>query len=719
MMNDRIVARLKHAKNVRGEIYADCPFCGKPSTEMKFRFNPEKGLFKCYSGKCGKQGSASTLARHLGIEREQRKKKGSAPEWVYKDEKGQPLYGVTRYVRGAKKTYAQFHYRPSAQGGEWVPGLNGAARTIYNLPEVLKADTVFVVEGEKCAEALRSLGLVATTNSGGAGKWDPRFAQHLKGKTVYILPDNDAPGADHAEKVFSSLFRIAHVAKIVSLPELPEKGDVADWIARGGKPDQLVKLCEASGDNNAPKDLLHMEAARSKRLTDTGNAEQFTARNQEIVRFCHSWDDWLLWDGLRWKRDRAGLVGHLAKETVDEIWNEARQFEGDGYAKALKRWAQISRSHGKLGAMLSLARNEKSVSVTHEIFDTHKQFLNVENGTLDLNAGTLLAHDPERYLTRLAPVRFDAEAKAPAWDRFVRRIFAENEELIGYVQKAAGYSLTGYTHEQCFFFCYGTGLNGKSTFVETLLFLIGEYGEKTSISTLMAKENDGGDANPALVALQAARMVVSSEIEEGKRWNESLVKDLSGSDRISARPLYGRPITFFPEFKLWVYGNHKPSIRGTDRGIRRRIKLLPFTVTIPPHEKDERLGDKLRAELPGILNWCLEGWKRAQREGMKTPPVVEAATDTYFAEQDTLQGFIEDALRVHFVPGSDLHDSNMRLKNADLYRAYIEYNEERRQFPLSHRTFTQRMIEKGFAQHADGNGRPWLGLSIRQGGGGL
>ena len=147
--------------------------------------------------------------------------------------------------------------------------------------------------------------------------------------------------------------------------------------------------------------------------------------------------------------------------------------------------------------------------------------------------------------------------------------------------------------------------------------------------------------------------------------------------------------------------------------------MLPFTVTIPPHEKDERLGDKLRAELPGILNWCLAGWQRAQREGMKAPQVVEAATDTYFAEQDTLQSFIEDVLRVHVVPGTDIHDSNMRLKNADLYRAYIEYNEERRQFPLSHRTFTQRMIEKGFAQHADGNGRPWLGLSIRAGGGDL
>ncbi len=633
------------------------------------------------------------------------------PDHIYRDKEGDPIYGVC-VLQGTSRR-VEYHFDPGEK--VWRAGRNGLAGIPYNLPQIVNADPVWIVPCEEAADALRELGACATTSIGGLGRWNPAFGKLFRGKIVYILPRNTAEGREQAERVFFSVMDKAREAKIVSVASIPEGGDVRDWIAERGRKanyGNLVFVCESYEWT----DRLAMEAARSKRITDTGNAEQFVARNRDSIRFCHSWGDWLLWDGARWQRDRGALISHLAKEMVDEIWEEVREYEGDEYANRLKKWATLSRSHGKRSALLSLAREERDVSVTHQVFDTHRHLLNVRNGVLDLDAGTLGAHDPELYLTRIAPVEYDPAASAPTWLRFVERIFMGNADLISYVQKAAGYALTGYTHEQCFFFCYGTGANGKSTFVETLLFLMGDYGEKTSISTLMAKENDGGDANPALIALQAARLVVSSEIEEGKRWNESLVKDLSGSDRISARPLYGNPITFFPEFKLFVYGNHKPAIRGTDKGIKRRIKLIPFTVTIPPEEKDERLGEKLRAELSGILNWCLAGWQKAKREGMKAPSIVESATDSYFAEQDLLQTFLEDMVEVVRIDGTTILDPNVSVKNAKLYEVYEEYNRVRRQWSLSHRVFTQRLTEKGFEQRADRKGRPWIGMRLREGG---
>lgn len=705
---EQVVAALSNKKRTaKGWIVADCPFCGKPAREEKFGFHPETGRYKCHAGKCGASGTTAKLAKHLKIETRKEEQPSGAPDWIYTDKDGNALYGVKRYAKAGKKSYAQYHF--DAHSKSWKPGLNGTARTLYRLPEVIKADTVFVVEGEKCADRIRAAGAVATTCSGGAGKWEPRFAEHLRGKTVYVLPDNDEPGRAHAEQVFNSLFKVASRYRIVNLPGLKEKGDVFDWFESGKTLEDLQRLCE---EEQSEADHFSGEAARHKRLTDTGNAEQFVARYQDRARFCHSWGDWLLWDGQRWRKDEVGAVEALAKDCVDAIWSEVKEYGGDRYSDELKRWAKRSRNASGRSNLLSLARSEPALSITNETLDAHRDWLNCENGTLDLSSGELLPHEQDNFLTKLCPVRFDAQAEAPRWIDFVETIFGGDESLMHYVQKAAGYSLTGDVSQQCFFFLYGLGANGKSVFVETLLSLLGDYATKTSIQTLMARDGDGSDANPALVALQGARLVVSSEIEEGKRWNESLVKDLTGGDRITARPLYGAPLTFTPEFKLWVYGNHKPTIRGADAGIQRRIKLIPFSVTIPESKRDPKLKLKLAAERAGILNWALAGLRMIEADGFEEPAVVRDATRAYIQDQDALKDWIEECVELCYVPGTETLQTALRIANAELYANYANWCDKRRQFTLSHKALTQRLLDRGFAQ-SDERGRPWIGLRLR------
>ena len=436
-------------------------------------------------------------------------------------------------------------------------------------------------------------------------------------------------------------------------------------------------------------------------LTDLGNAERFVADHGEDVRYCYPWGKWLVWSGLRWERDDSGRVHRLAKETVRGIYREAAEAEEDQRRKELAKHATRSEAEAKIRAMLELAKSELPVSPDE--LDGDPWLLGAENGTVDLQRGELREHRREDLITKLAPVTYDPDAEAPAWERFLERVLP-SEDLRAFVRRAVGYSATGDTSEQVMFINHGAGNNGKSTFQEALAAALGDYAMRAPTEMLMAKRSSGVPND--IARLKGARFVSASETEEGRRLAESLVKDLTGQDTISARFMRAEFFDFRPTHKLWLSTNHKPEIRGTDNAIWRRIRLVPWTVAIPPAERDRKLPERLRSELPGILSWIVRGCLEWHRVGLRAPNEVRRATIEYRAEMDVLAGFLEECCVV---------DERGRSYSRELYAAYKRWSEDSGERPESQKRLAGRLSERGFLNDRDSRtGRKmWSGLSLK------
>jgi putative DNA primase/helicase len=364
--------------------------------------------------------------------------------------------------------------------------------------------------------------------------------------------------------------------------------------------------------------------------TDLGNAERLVRLFGDRIRFVPQWG-WLVWDGKRWTRDNGNQrITELAEETVRQIYREAAETDNPDERAKLAKWAIASESRQRIAAMIELAAPMRLASPDE--FDADDWLLNLENGVLNLRTLEFLPHDPNLKLTKLAPVTYDPNADCPKWKAFLQRIFNGNERLIRFVQRAVGYSLTGSTREQCLFFLHGTGANGKSTFLEVIRALLGDYAVTAEFSTFVADRKSS--VRNDIARLHSARLVTAIEVGEGKRFAEELIKTLTGGDTVAARFLYREFFEFKPRFKVWLAANYKPEIRGTDYAIWRRIRLIPFTVTIPPEEQIPDLAEQLKEELSGILNWALEGLRDWLANGLQPPPEVTEATEAYRAEMD-------------------------------------------------------------------------------------
>lgn len=580
-------------------------------------------------------------------------------------------------------------------------------KVLYHLPEVIQAvktgEIVFIVEGEKDADNMKKHGFVATTSPGGAGnknsskKWRPEFNGYFKSAVVSILPDNDEPGRSHAKAIADQLSEIAANVRIVQLPNLPEKGDVSDYFLSGGLPGELLRIVE-----DTPP---YCRAKGGQPLTDLGNAERLVERHGHNLRFVHAWKQWLIWDGCRWRPDETEEIFRLAKETVRSIRAEAQACDDPDKAKKIFGFACQSEAAGKLKALVSLAQSEKEVSITPKDLDQNDWLFNVKNGTLDLKTGRLEPFKKSDLITKMAPVEYDAAAQCPQWLKFLDRIFEGKQSLVDFVQRITGYILTGDTSEQVMFFLYGTGKNGKSRFIEVLQQMLGDdYWREALTSTLMYKKQAVTNTNDVAM-LAGKRLVTSVETEEGQRLAEPLIKQMTGNDPITARFLYQENFTFTPTFKIFVITNHKPVIRGTDEGIWRRVKLIPFNVTIPESERDKRLGEKLRTEYSGILNWMVEGCLKWQRDGLEEPDEVKAATGQYREEMDVIGDFLREYCFV---------ERSARISHSDLYTCYTQYARENNEYMLSSKAFSQKMLERGFTRLAlHGGSRGWEGLRLR------
>mgnify|MGYP003375701289 CR=1 FL=1 len=479
------------------------------------------------------------------------------------------------------------------------------------------------------------------------------------------------------------------------------------------------------------------------RGTDDANADLLLGIHGPDIRYCPPWDKWLLWTGSHWQIDTRLDIDRLSAAVPRSLRTRAlertkdRQSLLDKMAALLAQSAtaesgnarQLSLEHGRLakeqdaigdevewllklagklegtakrGCMLLAARHK--VVVHHSDLDKGHFLLNASNGTVDLQSGKLRAHERIDLLTHDVAISFDPSATAPTWMQFLNSTFAGDADLIQFVQRAVGYSLTGDVREQILLICHGVGSNGKSVFLNVLQKLLGALAFQAAPDLLMADKQRRHPTEQA--DLFGKRLVVCQETGEGRRFNETLVKQLTGGDTITARRMHEDFWQFKPTHKLWLSTNHKPEIRGTDFAIWRRIRLIPFNVKFTddgPARKDPEMEAKLTAELPGILAWAVAGCQDWQRHGLPAPPAVAAATAGYQAEMDVLAAWLGECCIV---------GKRYEAKAADLYASYSQWCEQSGERPETQRKWGMRLTERGFLREQRRVGIVYLGIGV-------
>lgn len=435
-------------------------------------------------------------------------------------------------------------------------------------------------------------------------------------------------------------------------------------------------------------------------LTDSGNAERLVHHRGGDIRYVKDWRKWSVWDGHRWELDQENRVLGMTKEVTRSIPYEAALAASESEKKDILSWANRSESQRARQAMVRLAACEPRVETSFTLLDRQPLLLNCQNGTVDLATGRLRMAHRDDLITQIAPVRFDSKARCPNWIAFLERIMPREEDR-AFLQRAIGYSITGSTEEHAVFFCHGIGANGKSTLLETILEFLGrDYGIASLPSLLLSRSME----HPTAIAdLFGKRVVIATEFNAGERFNEALLKRLSGGDMLRARRMREDSWQFRPSHHLWIAANDKPIVWGTDHGFWRRIHLIPFDVTIPKEEQDPKLRAKLAAELPGILNWALAGCREFLERGLDPPRAIVAATGAYRAEMDTVASFLDSDC----VLGDGL-----RATSGQLYDAYRDFVGREGGVSLPQKAFTARLKAEGFSCHKSNGRTTFTGIGL-------
>jgi len=446
------------------------------------------------------------------------------------------------------------------------------------------------------------------------------------------------------------------------------------------------------------------DESQIKSYTDQAVAETLIAKFMNKICYNEERKAWLVYDGNRWDFNAPGGIRPLLRDTIEQLYISAAKLDPESRLAAIKRLKPLESSLTQRN-ILEMTSTYPEVIVRSGALDSDLYLLNLANGTLNLKTGKLHDHRPADYITKKCPVNFDPSAKCPMWLTFLDKIMGGNQEMVRFLQIAIGYSLTGDISEQCFFVCNGIGANGKTTMMNTIKSLMGDYGTQADPRVLMVREKENGGPTPELARLAGARFVATSEAEDGQRFAEAQIKLMTGSDPITARFLHRNQFEFVPQYTIWFSTNHKPVVRGNDHGIWRRIHLIPFSVTIPSHEQDKHLERKLRAEFPGILNWALDGCLEWQRNGLRLPEVVSAATQEYRDDMDIFGQWVEACcvLNPEKVTPAKL-----------LYESYKKWAEENAGFAFNPNRFGRTMADRGYIKLK----KPdvcWKGIGLRYG----
>lgn len=431
--------------------------------------------------------------------------------------------------------------------------------------------------------------------------------------------------------------------------------------------DEEIRKANGGGEQNEAE-------PRPPAFTDEALALCFAERHAGDLRYVAAWSRWLLWDSARWKFEDTLRAFDFAREICREASAECNN----------PKVAPVIASARTVAAVITLARADRRLAATIDQWNAELWILNTPNGVIDLRTGKIRAHDVNDYMTKITAVAPDRSCPIPIWTTFLDRVTGGDTELIAFLQRMSGYSLTGSTQEHALFFHHGVGANGKNTFINVVSGIAGDYHKTARIETFTASHTDHHPTD--LAGLHGARLVTSVETEEGRRWAENKIKALTGGDKISARFMRQDFFEFMPYFKLQIAGNHKPSLRSVDEAIRRRMHLVPWLIVIPPEERDKKLGEKLRAEWPGILAWIIEGCVQWQEVGLLPPKAVTSATDAYLEAEDALGIWIDEQC---------VRDPNAWEKTTTLYAAWKEWADKSGEYAGSMKRFLQTLELRG------------------------
>lgn len=709
---DRFCAKLHGLKRVGDGWLARCPAHEDTHQSLKIDEAPDgRVLVFCHAG-CSPGAILAVLdLTFTDLFPPDVRETRITATYPYYDANGTLLYEAVRYV---PKGFKQRRPDPQRAGG-WLWNLIGTPRVPYKLPELQGQPRVVIVEGEKDVETLWARDIPATCNAGGSQKWKRAETEALKKagcQRVIILPDHDGPGRKHADQV-AALCKAAGLAvSVTELPGLGPHGDVSDWLAAGHATADLLALFDkpylvpASGlPLNVPPAGPAVEAGPDPggwKRTDLGNAEAFLAHFGDLVRWDRAEAAWLVWRGHTWQRDADADVRCLAHDHVRRWQHEAVGITDYVKRSSLLTYLDKLERSGSFDAMLKEARVKPTITVRGG-WDEAPWLLGTPNGIVDLTTGTHRAGRPEDRITKTTGVPYDPDARCPRWEQFLTEVFNADASLVAYVQRAIGYCLTGITSEQCFFLAFGTGANGKSTFLVTLDTVLGDYAHTTDIRTFT---HTGDGVHYEVAELAGRRLITTSETKTRSQLNEQVIKNFTGGERIEAQKKYGDPFTFVPVGKLWFAVNHQPKVSDESLGFWRRVRLVPFTQTFTGGTEDRTLGEKLKAEGSGILRWALEGVRLWREQGLQPPDSVVAATEAYQAAEDPVVDFLQEACLI---------GANYRVQASVLYKRYATWSRDN---GLGEDTLTGTMFGRRIGKHFDAEknvrGKFYLGVTVRE-----
>jgi putative DNA primase/helicase len=460
---------------------------------------------------------------------------------------------------------------------------------------------------------------------------------------------------------------------------LAQDGRVIEFVGRGAEPPPASVT-----DDSTP---AIEETAPA--FSDEALALRFAGRHAGDLRFVAAWNRWLVWNGRHWQFE----------ETL-RAWDFARQVCREAAAQCNKgRTASAIASAKTVYAVERLARSDRRLAATIDQWDADPWLLNTPDGAIDLRTGQARPHIPEDYFTKITSV--GPRGDCSRFIAFLDRITDGDCELVAYIQRVLGYGLTGITREHALFFGYGTGANGKSVLLSTAAGILGEYHKTAPIETFTATNTDRHPTD--LAGLRGARLVTATETEEGRRWAESRIKQLTGGDTVAARFMRQDFFEYRPAFKLIIAGNHKPSLRSVDEAIRRRFHLIPFAVTIPPEERDADLAEKLKAEWPGILAWMIKGCLEWQRKGLGPPSAVVKATDAYMTAEDAMVAWLDEKCE---------RDPNAWTSSMHLFASWTAWATTAGEIAGSQKRLTQKLEDRGFTKKDTNKAKGFQGLRL-------
>ncbi len=461
-------------------------------------------------------------------------------------------------------------------------------------------------------------------------------------------------------------------------------------------------MADRVGDESVYLRLSDLKKGKVQ-FTDATNAERFVREHGDNIRYLPAWKKWLVWNGTHWQTDESGALIHgKGLLTVRNIYDELLKTDDYRERIEIEKFGMMSESVRRRKAFIEAASWIEDYNIQSEELDANPWLLNVKNGTIDMKEGMFREHRQSDFITKLANVDFNKKADCPLWKQFIREIMDYKSDVMSFVQTACGWALSGDNTEQTMFILFGTGANGKSTFLNTIMYLLGDYAIATPTETFMRKS---GDQNTNDIArLRGTRFVTTTEAEQGKRLSEPIIKQITGNDKMTARFLYGEYFNFVPTFKIFMATNHKPVIKGTDHGIWRRIKLIPFTTRIPDEKQDKNLEEKLRAEASGILNWLLEGMRRWQKEKLQVPKSILNATEDYRGEMDVIGNFVKECC---------ILDARFSIRVRELFKAYQDWCNQNNEHACSERFLSLRLQEMGFQRIRRSEAKFWVGVGLR------